>query len=124
MNPRAWLSSTLAHHIEARGEILAPWEDVDETAIPVRTLAAFAPLWRTEEERADVRVERPTPLARWVERDCEAIVGVMVPGEVVTTAMIEARLPHLSPMRVRERMLDLWAAGRVVRATGRGYRLV
>ena len=118
-----WFAHTLARHIEANGKILAPWEDADEEAIPVSTLATFAPLWRTEEERADVRVERPVPLSRWAERDCEAIVGVMVPGEVVTTAMIETRLPHLSPMRVRARMLDLWGAGRVVRATGRGYRL-
>ena len=62
MNPRAWLSSTLAHHIEARGEILAPWEDADETAIPVRTLATFAPLWRTEAEdkRTPVVTVEPT----------------------------------------------------------------
>ena len=119
-----WWTDTLARHIEANGEILTPpWEDVPEVGIPVATLATFAPLWRTEEESADVRMDRPTPLSRWVERDCEAIVAVMVPGEVATTAMIEARLPHLSPMRVRARMLDLWAAGRVVRATGRGYRL-
>ena len=79
MNPRAWLASTLARHIEANGELLAEWEDADEMAVPVSTLATFAPLWRTEEERADVRVERPTPLARWVERDCEAIVSVTLP---------------------------------------------
>lgn len=122
MNPRAWLADTLARHVEANGEIAAPWDEPPEEAIPVSTLAHYAPLWRTEDEATDVRAVRTEPVSVWAARDCEAVLSAM--DGVTTVAQIEAKLPHLSQMRIRARLLDLWAAGRVVRVSGRGYRLV
>ena len=122
MNPRAWLADTLARHVEANGEIVAPWDDPPEEAIPISTLAHYAPLWRSEDEAADVRATRTEPVSVWVARDCEAVLGAM--DGLTTVAQIEARLPHLSQTQIRARLSDLWAAGRVVRVTGRGYRLV
>lgn len=45
-----WYADTLARHVELHGELVAPWDDAPEEAIPIATLAAYAGLWQAEPE--------------------------------------------------------------------------
>ena len=45
-----WYADTLARHVDIHGELVAPWEEPDDQAIPVRQLGTYAALWQAEPE--------------------------------------------------------------------------
>ena len=112
--------TTLARRIDLHGHILDPWDDPDDQAIPIATLAAYAALWQAEPE-----APREAPVA--VEPRYGAVqAGVLrylrEHGEASATDIARSiALGNITAIRSR-----LWAMereGKVYRVSVGRYRL-